>query len=776
MIFDILEQPDTMIQKEIANILFKIHSKGPVDQEILEKCALLKYFKPSLFAKYEAQLMYLLGLFYKTETPQDLMSFIYTLFKDTIIDNCNNNLTPIQWCIYKDIKDNKIYSFSAPTSAGKSFLLRKLIFDEQNDVIIVVPSRALVAEYIFVLRETFKDEKSILILPFVEDINTKKTKRRIFVLTPERVSELFKSEYFFHIGMFIFDEAQMSDDKQRGINFANIVKKSTEKFPLAKKIFAHPFITNPEIQLSKLDLSGKSKSFYQNTVGKIFITFRDNQTFLFNPYMDGANLKKNQIPFRNDIVENLIKSNKTILFFVSKTKITEKQIFDNFSQYINLCHAVDNEEAVKIIDRIQYLLDANAERNSMLINLLKKGIVIHHGSIPLDVRFLLERFTSSGFAQICFSTSTLLQGINMPFDAVYIDNFRFYGDNDEKNLGLKNLIGRAGRTTTITNNFDYGFVIVSNVKTFSKRLCSDSKLNEVSVLDQKISDDDVFLKETIESVKNNQIDTETNEPQSRIQRLKYSPCKHIISKLLNILFEKEEMRKYGSFDEIEKKTVRLLFQDIFEIYIDRPLLDGEKSMFSTGITIFLWQMQGNSFKKILNLRYNYLAHGQKIRNIYKKFERKEISIAEKEDLLKQIKLEFSPIPSHLPDKTKTKCPPPSFKYKTMLEFDYDSLVYDTYDYIDKVVELSLKGPFTTAFKVYYDSTQDIRAKKMISYLKYGTIDERTILLKKYGFSEEQIDDVQEFIITVTKDEIIFDESKLNLITDSVLMDLINRYR
>ena len=69
----------------------------------------------------------------------------------------------------------------------------------------------------------------------------------------------------------------------------------------------------------------------------------------------------------------------------------------------------------------------------------------------------------------------------------------------------------------------------------------------------------------------------------------------------------------------------------------------------------------------------------------------------------------------------------------MLEFDYDSLVYDTYDYIDKVVELSLKGPFTTAFKVYYDLTQDVRAKKMISYLKYGTIDERTILLKKYGF-------------------------------------------
>ena len=65
--------------------------------------------------------------------------------------------------------------------------------------------------------------------------------------------------------------------------------------------------------------------------------------------------------------------------------------------------------------------------------MLKKGIVIHHGSIPLDIRFLLEKFTNLGFAKICFSTSTLLQGVNMPFDALFIDNFRFYGNNDEKN-------------------------------------------------------------------------------------------------------------------------------------------------------------------------------------------------------------------------------------------------------------------------------------------------------------------------------------------------------
>ena len=123
MIFDTLNQPDNEIESKIRNIFTILHQAGPVNPELLEECALIKYFRPELFKQYEPQLMYLLGLFYKTETPQNLISFSYTLFENTILEESKNKLTPVQWCIYKDIKENKIYSFSAPTSAGKSFLL-----------------------------------------------------------------------------------------------------------------------------------------------------------------------------------------------------------------------------------------------------------------------------------------------------------------------------------------------------------------------------------------------------------------------------------------------------------------------------------------------------------------------------------------------------------------------------------------------------------------------------------------------------------------------------
>lgn len=776
MIFNYIDKQPEEIEVRINELVNILHKEGPIDQSVLSELAILKYYHLDFFSKFEPELMYLLGLFYKTSLPDSLVAFSYKIFRDYIFEDTKQKFTPIQYALYKDIKENKIYSFSAPTSAGKSFLLRKLISECKNDVVIVVPSRALVAEYIYVLRETFVDDKAILILPFIEDINILRTKRRVFVLTPERLSEIYKDEFVFNVDMFLFDEAQLADDKQRGINFINIVNKANKKFPNAKKIFAHPFINNPEVQLQKLGLKGKSKTFPQNTVGKIFIEKKEEGFYLFNPFNKGGYLKKNKITFDHDIILELLEQKRTVLFFVSKKDITEKRILSAFNQYIQLCENISNPEANIIIDRIEELIDAKDERNSMLVNLLRKGIVIHHGSIPLDVRFLLERFTTKGYARICFSTSTLLQGINMPFDAIYIDNFRFYGDLDSKNLGLKNLIGRAGRTTQIINHFDYGFVIVNNSKKFSERICGESKLSEKSVINQDIQEDDLFLKESIDGVKNNQIDNETNEPESRLNRFKQNHTKELLKQLLDILFiDLEKMRDYGSFSPSEKDIVKSIFIELYEVYIGRKMKAGEKYIFSSGLTILLWEFQGNSFKKILNLRYNYLAHGNIIRKINQEYISGVISKNERDMRLSQNKLDFSPIPSHLPDINKEKCPPSYFVGKSLLDFDYDTLVYDTYDYVDKVVELSLKEPFITAFMVYFDLTSDTRAKQMILYLRYGTIDEKIILLKKYGFSEEQIEDILDMIISISENEIVFDQSKIDSIDDPILKDLINRY-
>lgn len=774
MIFDILSDSDK-IENDLQNILLDLHENGPVNQENLEKLALYKFFYSDLFKKYESDLMYVLGLFYKTENNDSLLSFAYGLFKDEIFEKTNNYFTPVQNSIYLDIEHNTNYSFSAPTSAGKSYLFRELLKKYKNDVVIVVPSRALIAEYIAVLRTAFKDDKSILILNFVENINLLKTTKRIFVLTPERLPDLYKSKYSFKIDLFLFDEAQIADDRIRGINFANIVKQSEKKYPDAKKVFAHPFIENPEVQLKKLNLQGSSHSFNQMTVGKVFIQEKQNGYYLFNPYGENSHLLKNQYFFNTDIIEKLLREHKTILFYVSKASIVSKRILSDFKKYITLCEEVNNPEALEIIEKIQNYIDAKDERNSFLVYMLRKGIVIHHGSIPLDIRFLLEKFTNSGFAKICFSTSTLLQGVNMPFDALFIDNFRFYGNNDEKNLGLKNLIGRAGRTTNSYNNFEFGFIVVRNSKTFSERLKQKSIVELTSVIENIDPNLDDYYSETKDAVKENTLDTEYNEPETRLKRITSSEIQRIVERIISILFEKDIMREYGSFSEEEKGEVRLLFRHIYEKYINRQLLTGEIDIFNTALIILLWRMQGNSFKKILNLRYAIIAHGSEIRNIIKLFDNGKISREEEQRLLEGIAIEYTPIPQTLPNKSLQRKGPSSFGWATAYSFDYDSLVYDTYDYLDKVVEFSLINPFTIVFQKYFEETGNIKAERMISYLKYGSIDKTKIYLQKYGFSYDQIDLLGDSVISADENQIIFDENKIKNVRDPITMELVSRY-
>ena len=165
-----------------------------------------------------------------------------------------------------------------------------------------------------------------------------------------------------------------------------------------------------------------------------------------------------------DIAQEVLKQHGTLLVYTSKDSIYKKTYLKEFKKYIDLCSEVENPDALKIIEELKLYLgvtNIKSRKFSFMLNLMKKGIVIHHGSIPLKARLLIERFVNQKFAQICFATSTLTQGINMPFDVVWIENFYFNGENEElKLLEMKNLIGRAGRTSSNVNNFDFGYVVM----------------------------------------------------------------------------------------------------------------------------------------------------------------------------------------------------------------------------------------------------------------------------------------------------------------------------
>lgn len=763
----------------LAKVISEIHKVGPVNQESLETLSYLKKFHSDIVAPHESKLMYLLGLFYKTTEPKDLLSLAYSVFQGSIFDQFGSTLTPVQATIQNQIQERKFLSFSAPTSTGKSHILRELILKVTDDIVIILPSRALISEYLITVRKIVRDHKDILVLQFIDDINRSKTNRRVYIITPERGGELFKYRGRFNIGVFIFDEAQISEEGVRGLTFDSFVRRTERNFPKAKKVFVHPFVENPEAQLIKHGFTDNSSSyvFHQSSVGKIFVEY-DNKSQSFNffsPYIDGSHLKKNKHKFHTDIVMEVLEAGGNILIYVSKQFIYDQRYLEVLAEYIEKCQTLEDPQALSIIAEVERLIGAMG-RNSGLVNLMRKGIIIHHGSILLVVRYLIESFANLHFARICFATSTLAQGVNIPFDLVWIDNLRFYGTEENKTLGLKNLIGRAGRTTKRMDSFDYGYVVVTNSKSFTNRFAGHTRLEELSVLENTDIEFSQDLEEFIDAVKEGTIDEDYSLPETKTERLRSDAVHKTVELILSLIFKNGRLITGDDYQKLgthQRDSLKKAFARIFEISLGREIGSGEKSILSTAISVLLWQIQGKSFRTLLGLRFSYLTKRSEQREIKRRFRSAKINIRQRKRELQNLKVKFTPIATQLPSLGVNAVP--RFSNVSVLDINYDLLVYDTYDYLDKVISFSLSDVYVAAFDQYFSVTGDSRASDFVNFIKYGTSSPVEILLIRYGFSPENVEELSMHLESISEEAVVFRPSVYD-IADEFDRYLVEHYR
>lgn len=728
-------------EKSLCDIINTLHKDGPIDSQVMENLTYHKIFHPELFIQYEEKILSALGLFYKITVPNNLYSFMLSSIGNQHKEKYGEYLTPIQASVRNAVEREQYVSISAPTSAGKSFSIRDYIFGLQGDSVIIVPSRALIAEYIKTLRDKFKNDKNIIVSSFVDRVFTDRNLRRIFILTPERSRELF-TEKKLNITFFFFDEAQVSEERERGVIFDVLVRRVQKHFPKAKLVFAHPFVNNPEAQFKKHSINedkSYSRAYPHNTVGKVFVFGNEsNNDYYFSPFSEKGHLVKNSIKLNKKFEEFAFDGTKSVLIFVSKSSINNGVFLNDFEKFISDFQFVKNKNALNIISKISDLLGANdSNHRSDLIRLLTKGVVIHHGSVPLDVRFLIEDFIREGYAKICFATSTLAQGINMPFDIVWLTNMRIQGDSEEKkSLAFKNLIGRSGRLSKEAN-FDYGYVYTKNPKLLSLRVNSEFNLSSDSILEEE-TENFHDERELVSSIIEGTFDEEINLPTSKVDRLSTDKVSQLISQILKLLYtEKFGEKLFGQTNRNNRDLVKTNLLEIFEISLGRSLYDGEKNVFKSAIEILFHLIQGRSFKEIVGIRYN---------NIFKGGRNGNAAFTQPAN-----KLPYSKLSNQFPLFPNTKCE----------DISYDVVAFDTYDYLDTVISFSLSDVFIGAFSIYYCTTKDKKALKMIELLKYGTNNTIYILLIRYGFPPDEVAEISKYVEQISEKNISFKNSITN---------------
>ena len=95
-------------------------------------------------------------------------------------------------------------------------------------------------------------------------------------------------------------------------------------------------------------------------------------------------------------------------------------------------------------DLSDFIKDTIHERYE-LAEMIRKGVSTHFGALPQVVREKIEEEYRLGNIRYLFTTSTLLEGVNLPAKIFY---FKWkIGLTKMSDLDFRNLIGRAGRLT-----------------------------------------------------------------------------------------------------------------------------------------------------------------------------------------------------------------------------------------------------------------------------------------------------------------------------------------
>lgn len=374
------------------------------------------------------------------------------------IGSTDDIFTNAQFEIYQSIMSNLHFSFSGPTSLGKSFLLKNTAIDlieSVQNIVFILPTKALLEEYLIDFRLLLSERK-------IDDVNVtkavsgfKKDSKNILVFTQERYNSfLFEHSYSnINVDVLFIDEAHKLADKRskRAITLFKVIRRTLDFYPNVKLVFSSPVISNPEMFFNTFDLKENSKSL---VVRESPVT----QNLYFSNLIDGEfryfdNVKKDIykfIPERNyengfDLISSLGESSHSNLVFISSKIECVKKCgeFINYMIRKGLLSETNDEE---LINESEFIADF-VHKDFILAKYLRYGIALHNGSLPTFIRKRIEDLYARKKIKFIFCTSTLLEGVNLPTQNVFIYPFAKSTLNDAEkcNLDFWNLAGRAGR-------------------------------------------------------------------------------------------------------------------------------------------------------------------------------------------------------------------------------------------------------------------------------------------------------------------------------------------
>lgn len=363
------------------------------------------------------------------------------------------------------------FSYSAPTSLGKSYIMRTFIREQiakgrQCNFAIIVPTKALINETTEKLTEVLGPElkeKNYRIVTSAGAMALEKEHNFIFAMTPERLLYLLILMKDIPIEYLFIDEAHKISKKDgRSAFYYKVVDMLSQRSTPPHIIFASPNIPNPEVYLQLIpDVANRENykiatKFSPVNQEKFLIDFK---CFELHYYNEATQKLTKYCSFPEDkglldFVHELGESARSIVYSNSKDNVVEYAL-----QYATQLQPLHDSD----LDVLAQDIRQDVHGDYYLADIVEKGVAYHMGYLPSTIRARIESLYKDGKIHTLFCTSTLLEGVNLPADNLFITSHKNGGDMSP--VDFRNLMGRVGR---IEFNL-YGNVFLVCIKRKTKK-------------------------------------------------------------------------------------------------------------------------------------------------------------------------------------------------------------------------------------------------------------------------------------------------------------------
>ncbi|BBE79470.1 MULTISPECIES: DEAD/DEAH box helicase [Phytobacter] len=374
-------------------------------------------------------------------------------------------LTDFQYDLFSSLKNYSSLSVSAPTSAGKSFVLtlnaiRCIKNHSKECIVYIVPTRALISEVSNKIRSECVNSgltKTIIrTSPTLVD-RSKIVEGIVYVLTQERFISLLTESVNvseFVINLLLVDEAHEIQKGKRGIILQNAVEVALDLYPNANIMFSSPLIKNPEYFLNVFRREYRSKSFIE-TISPVAQNIllvnqvdRKVKTICVSALLDDKDVVIGEFDIDFSFRGGKVDQKAAFAHFVSDSG-GAVIVFENDPSIaedvaISLSQIITSDDLPH--DYLEFIAFVKEEMHVdySLAYCMEFRVAFHYGNMPSIIRNGIEFFFKRGDIKYIICTSTLLQGVNLPAKHIILDN-PYSGSGPMTRADFLNLSGRAGR-------------------------------------------------------------------------------------------------------------------------------------------------------------------------------------------------------------------------------------------------------------------------------------------------------------------------------------------